>query len=72
MLTQPIPIGLIDEDDGNIHETNSTIDKAVETARMRESGELTDQLWGVLKGISFRFYLKLNEYCRSISLTCVI
>lgn len=55
MLTQPIPIGLTDEDDGNIHETNSNIDKVVETARMRESGELTDQLWGVLKGILFRF-----------------
>lgn len=55
MLTQPIPIGLTDDDDGIIHETNSNIDKVVESARMRESGELTDQLWGVLKGILFRF-----------------
>lgn len=51
MLTQPIPIGIADEDDENIHKPNTNIEKIVENAGLRVSGELTDQLWDVLKGI---------------------
>lgn len=52
MLTQPIPIGVTeDEHDINNHKPNKNIDKIVENASRRESGELTDQLWDVLKGI---------------------
>lgn len=51
MLTQLIPIGVTDEDDGAEHKPNTSIDKVVENASIRESGELTDQLWDVLKGM---------------------
>lgn len=50
MLTQPIPIGVTDEDDVAETKPNTSIDKIVENANTRESGELTDQLWDVLKG----------------------
>ncbi|XP_031631660.1 protein zwilch [Contarinia nasturtii] len=52
MLTQPISIGLTDEDDVNNHKPNTSIDKIVENASVRESGELTDALWDVLRGCS--------------------
>lgn len=52
MLTQPIPIGVTDEDDASEHKQNTSIDKIVENASARESGELTDQLWDVLRGIN--------------------
>lgn len=52
MLTQPIPIGVAeDEEDVNSHKHITNIDKIVENASRRESGELTDQLWDLLKGI---------------------
>lgn len=57
MLTQPIPIGMVDEDDADDHASNAGIDKIVENASTRESGELTDQLWDVLRGIN---HLRLN------------
>lgn len=56
MLTQPVAISVTDEDDVNSHTPNRSIDKMVENASIRESGELTDQLWDVLKGST--------EYCK--------
>lgn len=50
MLTQPIPIGVTDDDDVNNHKQNTSIDKIVENASIRESGELTDALWDLLRG----------------------
>ncbi|XP_055324770.1 protein zwilch [Sitodiplosis mosellana] len=58
MLTQPIPIGVTDEEDVNEHKPNTSIDKIVENASTRESGELTDQLWDVLRGCSSYSMLK--------------
>lgn len=53
MLTQPIPIGSNDndDDDGSSHKPSTNIDKIVDNAKLRVSGELTDQLWDVLKGM---------------------
>lgn len=53
MLTQPIAIDVTDGDDVAEHKPNTSIDKIVENASVRESGELTDQLWDVLKGIKY-------------------
>lgn len=50
MLTQPIPIGVTDEDDMNNHKPNTNIDQIVQSAGDRVSVELTDQLWDSLKG----------------------
>lgn len=50
MLTQPIPVGVIYEDDMNDHKPNTNIDQIVQKAGDRVSVELTDQLWDSLKG----------------------
>lgn len=49
-LTQPIPIGVTDEEEMNNHKPNTNIDKVVLNAGTRVSGDLTDQLWDCLKG----------------------
>lgn len=49
MLTQPIPIGVTDEDDMNNRKPNTNIEQIVENAGNRVSVELTDQLWDLLK-----------------------
>lgn len=50
MLTQPIPIGVTDEDEMNNHKPNTNIDQIIQRASDRVSVELTDQLWDCLKG----------------------
>lgn len=49
MLTQPIPIGVTDDDDMNNRKPNTNIEQIVENAGNRVSVELTDQLWDLLK-----------------------
>lgn len=49
MLTQPIPIGVTDDDDMNNRKPNTNIEQVVENAGNRVSVELTDQLWDLLK-----------------------
>lgn len=53
MLTQPIPIGVTDEDDMNTRKPNTNIEQIVENAGNRVSVELTDQLWDLLKSKNF-------------------
>lgn len=61
MLTQPISISIAeDEDDMNSNKRITNIDKIVENASRRESGELTDQLWDLLKGNS-KFPIKIKQ-----------
>lgn len=72
MLTQPIPIGVTDEDDMNNRKPNTNIEQIVENAGNRVSVELTDQLWDLLKsnfllfiGITFFFVnrqTKINSF----------
>lgn len=57
MLTQPIPIGVTDEDDMDSRKPNTNIEQIVENAGNRVSVELTDQLWDLLKSILFSFLL---------------
>lgn len=66
MLTQPIPIGVNDEDDENSPKLNTNIEKTVENAGMRMSDELTDQLWDVLKG-KYQRWNNNNNYFTSRS-----
>lgn len=49
MLTQPIPIGVTDEDNLDSRKPNTNIEQIVENACNRVSVELTDQLWDLLK-----------------------
>lgn len=53
MLTQPIPIGVTDEDDLNDRKPNTNIEQIVEDAGNRVTVELTDQLWDLLKSNFF-------------------
>lgn len=55
MLTQPIPIGVTDEDDTNNRKPNTNIEQIVGNAGNRVSVELTDQLWDLLKSKNFVF-----------------
>lgn len=56
MLTQPIPIGVTDDDDMNNRKPNMSIDQIVENAGNRVSVELTDQLWDLLKSRLSRLF----------------
>lgn len=57
MLTQPIPIGVTDEDDMNNRKPNTNIEQIVENAGNRVSVELTDQLWDLLKSELSVFFI---------------
>lgn len=72
MLTQPIPIGMTDEDDANEHSPNTSIDKIVENASTRESGELTDQLWDVLRGINHTIKSNVKQKLFSFSKSLIV
>lgn len=66
ILTQPIAIGISDDEDANNAKPNMNIDQIVENACNRVSVELTDQLWDLLKGLTDDFYgiyqTKLKSY----------
>lgn len=64
MLTQPIPIGVSDEDDMSNRNRNTNIEQIVENAGNRVTVELTDQLWDLLKSNFFfigKYFDNLHE-----------
>lgn len=61
MLTQPIPIGVTDEDDMNNRKPNTNIEQIVENAGNRVSVEFTDQLWDLLKSKKLFFFFFFNR-----------